>query len=115
MPVTLYHQSDPSSARTNEELSFLHAVEFSDVMSVRRLIRENPTLNVDVIDALGRTALRLAVRNENKEVLCVIRVYWYTHRHTQKHTHKHTRTHARMHARTHARTHTHTHRYSRTH
>ena len=29
---------------------------------------ENPTLNVDVIDALGRTALRLAVRNENREV-----------------------------------------------
>jgi hypothetical protein len=55
-------------ARTDEELAFLHSVEFGDVTSVRCLMSENPHLNVDVIDALGRSALRLAVRIENKEV-----------------------------------------------
>ena len=62
-------QSEASNcARTPEELAFLHAVELSDITTTRRLMAENPTLNVDVIDALGRTALRLAVRNENREV-----------------------------------------------
>ena len=55
-------------ARTPEEVSFLHAVEFSDITSARRLMAQNANLNVDVIDDLGRTALRLAVRNENREV-----------------------------------------------
>ncbi|XP_070179708.1 short transient receptor potential channel 7-like isoform X2 [Littorina saxatilis] len=59
----------PNSARTPEELAFLHAVEFSDIATARRLMAEDPMLNVDVIDNLGRTALRLAVRNENRELI----------------------------------------------
>jgi hypothetical protein len=50
------------------EEEFLHAAEFGDVPSVRRLLQEYPELNVDCIDALGRTALRLAVKNEHLEV-----------------------------------------------
>lgn len=61
-----------NAARTPEEVAFLRAVEFSDVTTVRRLLGDNPHLNVDAIDALGRTALRLAVRNENREVIAVI-------------------------------------------
>ncbi|XP_025087044.1 short transient receptor potential channel 6-like [Pomacea canaliculata] len=58
-----------NAARTPEEVAFLRAVEFSDVTAVRRLLGDNPHLNVDAIDALGRTALRLAVRNENRELV----------------------------------------------
>ncbi|KAL8582753.1 hypothetical protein ACOMHN_061632 [Nucella lapillus] len=56
-------------ARAPEEVSFLRAVEMSDITTTRRIMAENPHLNVDVIDALGRTALRLAVRNENRELV----------------------------------------------
>ncbi|KAL8559450.1 hypothetical protein ACOMHN_045247 [Nucella lapillus] len=69
MLLSLRQSSSRNSARTDEEFSFLHAVEFSDVSSVRRLLGENPNLNVDVIDVLGRSALRLAVRNENRELV----------------------------------------------
>ena len=50
------------------EEEFLHAAEFGDIPTVRRLLQENTELNVDCIDALGRTALRLAVKNEHLEV-----------------------------------------------
>ena len=50
------------------EEEFLHAAEFGDIPTVRRLLAENSDLNVDCIDALGRTALRLAVKNEHLEV-----------------------------------------------
>ncbi|XP_076449193.1 short transient receptor potential channel 3-like [Babylonia areolata] len=58
-----------NSAKTNEELSFLHAVEFSDVITVRTILEDNPRLNVDVMDQLGRSALRLAIRKENRELV----------------------------------------------
>ncbi|XP_076464223.1 short transient receptor potential channel 7-like [Babylonia areolata] len=64
------NQSEASnSARTSDEVAFLRAVEMSDISTARRLLAGNPALNVDVIDALGRTALRLAVRNENRELV----------------------------------------------
>lgn len=50
------------------EEEFLHAAEFGDIPTVRRLLNEFSDLNVDCIDALGRTALRLAVKNEHLEV-----------------------------------------------
>lgn len=53
-------------ADTEEE--FLHAAEFGDIPTVKRILQENPNLNVDCIDALGRTALRLSVKNEHLEV-----------------------------------------------
>ncbi|KAK7505654.1 hypothetical protein BaRGS_00002925 [Batillaria attramentaria] len=49
------------------EEEFLHAAEFGDVPTVRKLLSDYPDLNVDCIDALGRTALRLAVKNEHLE------------------------------------------------
>ncbi|ESO90970.1 hypothetical protein LOTGIDRAFT_122406, partial [Lottia gigantea] len=51
------------------EEEFLHASEFGDIPGVKRLLLEYPDLNTDCIDALGRTALRLAVKNEHLEVL----------------------------------------------
>ena len=57
------------------EEEFLHAAEFGDVPTVRRLLNDYPELNVDCIDALGRTALRLAVKNEHLEV----RTIWTIH------------------------------------
>ena len=50
------------------EEEFLHASEFGDIPTVKKLLDQNPELNVDCIDALGRTALRLAVKNEHLEV-----------------------------------------------
>lgn len=50
------------------ESEFLHSAEFGDIPSVKRMVVENPDLNVDCIDILGRTALKLAVKNEHLEV-----------------------------------------------
>ncbi|KAK3611420.1 hypothetical protein CHS0354_027146 [Potamilus streckersoni] len=51
------------------EAEFLHAAEFGDIPTVKRLLSENVDLNIDCSDALGRTALRLAVKNEHLEVV----------------------------------------------
>ena len=64
---TLYHNAHFKQLVDVEE-EFLHAAEFGDIPTVRRLLGDNPDLNVDCIDALGRTALRLAVKNEHLEV-----------------------------------------------
>ncbi|XP_076449493.1 short transient receptor potential channel 7-like [Babylonia areolata] len=69
MLLSLGQSTCRNSALTDEELSFLRAVEFSDVSSVRKLLGDNPSLNVDVSDVLGRSGLRLAVRNENRELV----------------------------------------------
>lgn len=61
--------SDPGAFQfADVEEEFLHAAEFGDVPTVKRLLNEFLGLNVDCIDALGRTALRLAVKNEHLEV-----------------------------------------------
>ncbi|XP_076470184.1 short transient receptor potential channel 7-like [Babylonia areolata] len=54
------------------EEEFLHAAEFGDVPTTKRLLSEYQELNVDCIDALGRTALRLAVKNEHLEIVEVL-------------------------------------------
>ncbi|XP_033754245.1 short transient receptor potential channel 3-like [Pecten maximus] len=54
------------------EDEFLHAAEFGDVPTVKQLVDRNADLNVDCIDALGRTALRLAVKNEHLEVVEIL-------------------------------------------
>ncbi|XP_048773231.1 short transient receptor potential channel 7-like isoform X2 [Ostrea edulis] len=54
------------------EEEFLHAAEFGDIPSVKRILDQTPEMNVDCIDALGRTALRLAVKNEHLEVVEVL-------------------------------------------
>ncbi|XP_076449136.1 short transient receptor potential channel 7-like [Babylonia areolata] len=60
----------PVFADVEEE--FLHAAEFGDIPTVKRLVTEFPDLDVDCIDALGRTALRLAVKNEHLEIVEVL-------------------------------------------
>ena len=62
------YKSILSQQLVDVEEEFLHAAEFGDIPTVRRLLTENTELNVDCIDALGRTALRLAVKNEHLEV-----------------------------------------------
>lgn len=57
-----------SSQNVDLEEEFLHAAEFGDIPSVKRILDQTPEMNVDCIDALGRTALRLAVKNEHLEV-----------------------------------------------
>ncbi|XP_060587786.1 short transient receptor potential channel 7-like [Ruditapes philippinarum] len=66
------NQSQESKTLVDVEEEFLHAAEFGDIPTVRRLLAENSELNVDCIDALGRTALRLAVKNEHLEVVEVL-------------------------------------------
>ncbi|XP_059140992.1 short transient receptor potential channel 6-like [Physella acuta] len=61
--------SHVETAITKAEDDFLHAVEFGDVPLVKSILEENPYINVDCTDALGRTPLRLAVKNENKELV----------------------------------------------
>ncbi|KAK3600930.1 hypothetical protein CHS0354_004139 [Potamilus streckersoni] len=51
------------------EEDFIFAAEFGDIPTVQRILQENPTLNVDFCDILGRTPLRLAVGNEHLEVV----------------------------------------------
>ena len=58
----------PNTGCSQEELDFLSAAEYNDFKRCRRLLENHPQLNVDVLDPLGRSALRLAVRNENNEV-----------------------------------------------
>jgi len=64
----LYKSARLSNQLADAEEEFLHAAEFGDIPTVRRLLNDNGELNVDCIDALGRTALRLAVKNEHLEV-----------------------------------------------
>ncbi|XP_059176499.1 short transient receptor potential channel 7-like, partial [Physella acuta] len=54
------------------EEEFLHAAEFGDIPNVKRILNDCVDLNIDCIDALGRTALRLAVKNEHLEVVEVL-------------------------------------------
>ena len=70
------YKSVHSQQLADVEEEFLHAAEFGDIPTVRRLLSENSELNVDCIDALGRTALRLAVKNEHLEVSVVIYNYF---------------------------------------
>ena len=49
-----------------EEL--LHAAEVGDLPSVQKLLHENPDLDVNCRDLMGRTPLRLASGNEHLEV-----------------------------------------------
>lgn len=52
----------------NVEEEFLHAAEFGDIQTVKRILNDYKNFNTDCTDALGRTALRLAVKNEHQEV-----------------------------------------------
>ena len=60
--------SPANLARTEEEKNFLHSVELGDLVTVRGVLGSNPYLRVDAVDDLGRSALRLAIKNENRDV-----------------------------------------------
>ncbi|CAG5116513.1 unnamed protein product, partial [Candidula unifasciata] len=51
------------------EEEFLHAAEFGDIHCVKRILTDYKDFNSDCTDALGRTALRLAVKNEHLEIV----------------------------------------------
>ncbi|CAL1530644.1 unnamed protein product, partial [Lymnaea stagnalis] len=64
------HETSHVESLTSQiEEEFLHAVDFGDVTLVKDLLERYPNLNVDCTDALGRTPLRLAVKNEHKELV----------------------------------------------
>ncbi|KAK3787112.1 hypothetical protein RRG08_030275 [Elysia crispata] len=70
-----HHSQDSNASKqpfADVEEEFLHAAEFGDVPNVKKILAENADLNIDCIDALGRTALRLAVKNEHLEVVEVL-------------------------------------------
>lgn len=58
------------------EEDFIYAAEFGDIPTVQRILDENPSLNVDFNDILGRTPLRLAVGNEHLEVCIILWQIW---------------------------------------
>lgn len=66
--ILFRYKCHQSSQNVDLEEEFLHAAEFGDIPSVKRILGQTPEMNVDCIDALGRTALRLAVKNEHLEV-----------------------------------------------
>ncbi len=47
---------------------FVRACENGDYSTVHRILENNPKLNIDVTNQLGRTALQLAIENEHLEV-----------------------------------------------
>ncbi|KAH9502962.1 Short transient receptor putative channel 3 [Bulinus truncatus] len=66
--------SQDSFCSTNKQFmdveeEFLHAAEFGDVHNVCRLLKDHSELDTECNDALGRTALRLAVKNEHLEIV----------------------------------------------
>ena len=62
----------------NEEKQFLLAVERGDVPTARHFLEESQiyfNLNVNCVDPLGRTALLIAIENENIEMMQVLLAY----------------------------------------
>ncbi|KAI8790079.1 short transient receptor potential channel 3 [Biomphalaria glabrata] len=53
------------------EEEFLQAAEFGDIHHMCRILKEHPELDTECSDALGRTALRMAVKNEHLEASIV--------------------------------------------
>ena len=53
---------------TTEEIHYLEAAEYGDIPTVKRLLRESKTLNVNCVDYMGQNALQLACGNEHLEV-----------------------------------------------
>ena len=57
---------------TNEEKQYLLAVERGDIPSTRQylaMIGHCSSLNINCVDPLGRTALQIAIENENIEMI----------------------------------------------
>ncbi|XP_019625365.1 PREDICTED: short transient receptor potential channel 3-like [Branchiostoma belcheri] len=63
-----YIFNDKCPILTPEEERFLTAAEYGDIPTVRKLLEESTTLNVNCVDYMGQTALQLAVGNEHLEV-----------------------------------------------
>ena len=56
---------------TNEEKQFLLAVERGDIPSTRQILSQVHVTNINIncVDPLGRTALLIAIENENIEMI----------------------------------------------
>ena len=65
-----------TAALREAELQFLRAAELGDIYEVIRIMRNNEDFNVDCVDAMGRTALRLAVRQQHIDVSIFSRMHW---------------------------------------
>ena len=63
---------------SNEEKQYLLAVERGDIPSMRQFLINGTTqtgLNINCVDPLGRTALLIAIENENIEMIEVLLSY----------------------------------------
>lgn len=63
-----YMFSERGTSLTEEEERFLDAAEYGNIPSVRKMLEESKTLNVNCVDYMGQNALQLAVGNEHLEV-----------------------------------------------
>ncbi|XP_040903117.1 short transient receptor potential channel 6 [Toxotes jaculatrix] len=63
----LFHAQSSSCLSMTEEL-FLDAAEYGNIPEVRRMLEEQPDLNVNCVNYMGQNALQLAVANEHLEV-----------------------------------------------
>ncbi|CAF0978236.1 unnamed protein product [Adineta steineri] len=73
--TSLYKQIYNNGARNGEfniTEQFVHACENGDYNTVNRILKDNPKINIDATDQLGRTAMRLAIENEHLEVVTLL-------------------------------------------
>lgn len=63
-----YMFSAPSVSLSEVEQRFLEAAEYGNIPEVRRMLLQEPNLNVNAVDYMGQNALQLAVGNEHLEV-----------------------------------------------
>ncbi|KAL3057680.1 hypothetical protein OYC64_008024 [Pagothenia borchgrevinki] len=63
----LYRAESSFSLSMAEEL-FLDAAEYGNIPEVRRMLEEQPELNINCVNYMGQNALQLAVANEHFEV-----------------------------------------------
>lgn len=62
----------------NEEKQFLLAVERGDIPTARHFLEESQiyfNININCVDPLGRTAVLIAIENENIEMIEVLLMY----------------------------------------
>lgn len=73
-PLPQHQHASPTNSEslTFTESQFLLACERGDLGTVRFYLNSGTDLNVNCVDPLGRTALRIAIENENTEMIEVL-------------------------------------------
>lgn len=69
LPQHAHHLPKGSESLTFAESQYLLACERGDLGTVRYCLNSGTNLNPNCVDPLGRTALRIAIENENTEMI----------------------------------------------